>query len=32
MDIPVSHLETSSYSATLGHKVNHCFVYNCTEW
>ena len=32
MDIPASHLETSAYCATLGHKVNHCFVYNCTEW
>ena len=32
MDIPASHLETSTYCATLGHKVNHCFVYNCTEW
>ena len=21
-----------NYCATLGHKINHNFVYNCTEW
>ena len=21
-----------NYAATVGHKMNHCFIPNCTEW
>jgi len=31
-DIPESLVSTSEYCATLGHKINHSFIYNCTEW
>ena len=32
MDIPAEFIPTSAYRATLGHKINHDFTYNCTEW
>lgn len=32
MDIPEDCVSLSSYRATLGHKVNHSFVPNCSEW
>lgn len=32
IDLPGNLIETSNYCATLGHKMNHSFDYNCTEW
>lgn len=32
MDIPAASVPTAAYRATLGHKINHDFIYNCTEW
>jgi hypothetical protein len=32
IDLPGDLIYLDNYCATLGHKVNHSFVYNCTEW
>ena len=32
MDLPGDLVDTENYRATLGHKINHNFEYNCTEW
>ena len=32
MDLPGDLVDTQNYRATLGHKINHNFDYNCTEW
>lgn len=32
MDLPGKLTELSHYCATLGHKMNHSFDYNCSEW
>jgi len=32
IDLPGELIHLKNYCATLGHKINHCFVYNCTEW
>ena len=32
MDLPGDLINTENYRATLGHKINHNFEYNCTEW
>ena len=32
MDLPGELVSTDNYCATLGHKINHNFNYNCTEW
>ena len=32
MDLPGDLVNTDQYCATLGHKINHHFTYNCTEW
>jgi len=32
IDLPGDLIYLENYCATLGHKVNHSFVYNCTEW
>ena len=32
IDLPGDLIETTNYCATLGHKMNHSFDYNCTEW
>ncbi len=31
-DLPGDLIYTSNYSATLGHKMNHSFYPNATEW
>jgi len=30
--LPGDLIYLDNYCATLGHKINHSFVYNCTEW
>ncbi len=32
MNIPDNYVSLSRYCATLGHKVNHSFTPNCSEW
>merc|ERR1712080_157020 len=32
IDLPGDLIHTANYRATLGHKMNHSFVPNCTEW
>ena len=32
IDLPGELAETGYYCATLGHKMNHSFEYNCAEW
>ena len=32
VDLPGELVNLDNYSATLGHKMNHSFDYNCTEW
>ncbi|TRY63804.1 hypothetical protein TCAL_15195 [Tigriopus californicus] len=32
MNIPLEYVSLENYCATLGHKVNHSFEPNCTEW
>jgi len=32
IDLPGDLIYLENYRATLGHKMNHCFDYNCTEW
>ena len=32
IDIPGDLIYLENYCATLGHKINHNFEYNCTEW
>ena len=32
LDLPGELVQLEHYCATLGHKINHSFHYNCTEW
>ena len=32
IDLPGDLIEINNYAATLGHKMNHNFDYNCREW
>ena len=32
IDLPGELVYTEKYCATLGHKMNHHFNYNCKEW
>ena len=32
IDLPGPLVDTDNYCATLGHKMNHSFDYNCVEW
>ena len=32
IDLPGDLIHTTNYCATLGHKMNHNFEYNCSEW
>ena len=32
IDLPGDLIYTENYRATLGHKMNHSFEPNCTEW
>ena len=32
VDLPGELIHLDKYCATLGHKMNHSFDYNCTEW
>ena len=32
IDLPGDLIHLTHYCATLGHKMNHSFDYNCEEW
>ena len=32
IDLPGDLIQINNYAATLGHKMNHNFDYNCREW